>query len=48
MIALVVTRGYGNGTYSGTVPNVTVRGYLLVVVTTHFRGFLVNVGRLMR
>ena len=26
-IALVVTRGYGNGTFSGTIPFVTTRGY---------------------
>ena len=26
-IALVVTRGYGNGTLTGTIPFVTTRGY---------------------
>lgn len=26
-IALVVTRGYGNGTYNGTIKDVTLRGY---------------------
>ncbi len=27
-IALVVTRGYGNGTLEGTIPRVSTRGYL--------------------
>ncbi len=27
MIALVVTRGYGNGTYAGTIADVVTRGY---------------------
>lgn len=26
-IKLVVTRGYGNGTFSGTIKDVTLRGY---------------------
>lgn len=27
-IKTVVTRGYGNGTYNGTIPLVVTRGYL--------------------
>ena len=27
MIATVVTRGYGNGTFNGTIPLVATRGY---------------------
>jgi hypothetical protein len=27
-IRLVVTRGYGNGTYAGTIPDVVTRGYM--------------------
>ena len=27
MIALVITAGYGNGTFNGTIKDVTLRGY---------------------
>ena len=28
-IATVITRGYGNGTFSGTIPLVVTRGYTI-------------------
>ena len=28
-IATIITRGYGNGTYIGTIPLVVARGYLI-------------------
>ena len=31
-IALVVTAGYGNGTFSGTIPFVVTRGYSISTV----------------
>lgn len=33
-IRTVVTRGYGNGTYNGTIPLVVTRGYLPVAAGT--------------
>ena len=32
-IRTVVTRGYGNGTFNGTIPLVVLRGYAIGVVT---------------
>ena len=34
-IALVVTRGYGNGTFTGTVADVVTRGYTIGIIPTY-------------
>lgn len=34
-IALVVTQGFGNGTFSGSTANIVVRGYLPAASTTY-------------
>ncbi len=51
MIRTVVTRGYGNGTFSGTIALVVTRGYIaggaVVGAAGKYRGFIVNVGRML-
>ena len=32
-IRTVVTRGFGNGTFNGTIPLVTLRGYVAAAIT---------------
>lgn len=33
-IALIITRGYGNGTFTGTIKDVVTRGYSIAAITT--------------
>lgn len=52
MIRDIVTRGFGNGTYSGTIPLVVTRGYAIgeeeevVVVATQFLEYTANLRNL--
>lgn len=33
-IALIITRGYGNGTFTGSIKDVVTRGYSIAAITT--------------
>lgn len=49
-IRTVVTAGFGNGTFNGTIALVTLRGYLAsAAAAAAFKdwGFIVNMARLM-